>query len=139
MRKVILVVLAALFVSACSTAQLNKFQSEVADAEARTAAVAQSIRAGIKVAVADIQAASTFICGQLPVAQQGFVSVVAVAGPNPGPKTTQNLNAANAAIYGVGQYCSGSRGNGTQVILAAWNGLKAAKSFINSAGASATP
>lgn len=98
-------------------------------------AIMQKIAGGAKVATADVKTASTFVCASLPKISDGLSQVRTVAGT--GPKATQSLALAAAALAGVTAYCNGSQGSGLQLLLGAWNGLNAAAAAINSASGAA--
>lgn len=100
-------------------------------------AIMQKIAGGAKVAVGDVQTASTFVCASLPKMSDGLTQVRAVAGA--APKAAASLAIATAALAGVTAYCNGSQGSGLQILLGAWNGLNAAQAAINNASVAAGP
>jgi len=98
-------------------------------------AIMQKVAAGAKVAAADVATASTFVCASLPKISDGLTQVRIVAGT--GPKATQALTVASAALAGVAVYCNGAQGSGLQMLLGAWKGLNAAQTAINNASGAA--
>lgn len=112
------------------------FKQYLAADQQYAAAVIQRIAAGVKVAAADIQSVAGMVCADLSQAQSAFSQLSSFVGPNPGPKTNQNLNIAASALNTVGAYCSSSGGS-VQMLLAAWRAAQAAKTAIATAQQSA--
>jgi hypothetical protein len=135
MRKLML---AAAFALACAMlggCNLTTASSQLSTDEQKVIAIVEKIKAGAAVAIADVENASNFICGNLPAAATALTQAQNVLAGN--AKATPYLTVANASLAGVTAYCNGSRGSGPQIILSAWTGLKAGQAAINSASGAA--
>jgi hypothetical protein len=127
--------LAAGLALACAMLGGCNLATQLTSDEQKVFAIMQKIAAGAKVAIADAETASTFVCASLPKISDGLSQVRAVVGT--GPKATQSLALAAAALAGVTAYCNGTQGSGLSILLGAWKGLNAAEAAINSASGAA--
>lgn len=99
--------------------------------ETSIVAIVTDINKGYQAAAHEVDQISTFICGNLPRAQDALVSFKVQVLPTAGPKTRKYVADAEAALTGVNAYCNGSRGTGLQVIVSAYKAFKAAQAAIN--------
>lgn len=135
MRKIIIVAAGALALAGCTTAQLQQI-------EADALAVAAKIRAGARVAAADVKAALDGVCNNGAAINAGVQNVkAAIAGLGSGPKTQQNLNAADRSLAVLNAACAAAPGGTTSSVVALFQqgyaAYLAAKNAANAATAAA--
>lgn len=137
-----LFIIAALFALSGAAGPVSCSQ-RVADDEAKLLALAQQVRAGAAVAAQDIQSGIDLLCNNgaaVNAGVQGIKSVIASGGP--GPKTSQNLAAADKSLAVLNGVCSQPSGSSSGTLLALFRqgyaAYLAAKNAANLATANAT-
>ena len=128
MRKIIAIVVLGLALSGCAN-----FKQYLQEDEQFVVGIVKKIGAGVKVAVAQVNQAVDMVCSNQQVVESAFQQVIYLAGSNPGPKTSMNLSAANAALTALDTYCAGPRTNNVQILLQGYRAAQAAKAAINAA------
>lgn len=115
-RVPILFALAALLMGAAGPVTCSQ---QLADDNAKLLAIAAKVRAGARMAAQDLQAGIDLLCSNGNAVNNGVINIKAVvAAGGSGPKTTQNLKAADAALAALNGVCSNSPGVGNPVTLA---------------------
>lgn len=137
MRKLTLAVALALapVLAGCNA---TMFQQDIAAAEAKAVAIAQKIKAGIPVALADVKAALDAVCANGAAINSGtqqLQSTLLQLGN--GPKTQANISATNKALGVLNGACNAAPAAGTVSDLVALfkQGLGAYLAAKNSATA----
>jgi len=136
MRKLVLAALAALSLASCTTDQ-------VAQAEAKAAAVLASIKQGATVAVSTVKDALDGICAQGAIVNAGAQAATGLLNQQTGPNTTANVNAVNRSLSTLAATCNAAAANPTDPKLASllksgWAAYLAAKASQNNAVSSAS-
>ncbi len=110
-KAMIVIAVAAVLPVTCS--------QQLADDEAKLLAIAGKVRAGAQMAAQDLQAGIDLLCSNGNAVNTGVINIKAVvATGGPGPKTSQNLAAADKALVVLNGVCSASPGVGNRVTLA---------------------
>lgn len=115
-RVPMLFALAALLMGAAGPVTCSQ---QLADDNAKLLDIAKKVRAGAQMAAQDLQGAIDLLCQNGNTINNGVINIkTVVAAGGPGPKTSQNLAAADKALAVLNGICSNSPGVGNPVTLA---------------------